>query len=147
MTCVYQSKRTRGDSNPRPSAPEALALSMLCNETTMYKKSPLNVGFYIYAVDSDFAHVNIVHQYASNDSTNYWGCPIQPVKFPVSRQQCRSKRTSRVYSSICEWNSHYLKNCILAFNYQYNQPIVNNIFTIIVNFIHSDYIKIYTHEC
>ena len=25
------------------------------NETTMYKKSPLNVGFYIYAVDSDFA--------------------------------------------------------------------------------------------
>ena len=50
-----QQKRTRGDSNPRPSAPEALALSMLCNETTMYKKSPLNVGFYIYAVDSDFA--------------------------------------------------------------------------------------------
>ena len=50
-----QQKRTRGDSNPRPSAPEALALSMLCNETIMYKKSPLNVGFYIYAVDSDFA--------------------------------------------------------------------------------------------
>ena len=48
-------KADSGDSNPRPSAPEALALSMLCNETTMYKKSPLNVGFYIYAVDSDFA--------------------------------------------------------------------------------------------
>ena len=55
QTLHPQRKRTRGDSNPRPSAPEALALSMLCNETTMYKKSPLNVGFYIYAVDSDFA--------------------------------------------------------------------------------------------
>ena len=51
----FARKRTRGDSNHTISAPEALALSMLCNETTMYKKSPLNVGFYIYAVDSDFA--------------------------------------------------------------------------------------------
>ncbi len=81
----------RWDSNPRPDAPQASALSKLCNGSTdkiqhcpviiHFRNTEKNLCDFFFSL----FYKDIVHYKSCDYSTNYWSSPVHPVIVPVTR--------------------------------------------------------------